>query len=117
MTVQAGLCQTGLVGNPGDRFSDVVAQFSHGETSHFFPKVCVVSSIHKTCLAFIYSGKNWVKFEPRQLSRENRIFAYVKSKVQISCAVTAQLISAFFFCFCFMESTIPLILKSAISNF
>ena len=54
-----------MVGNPGDRFSNVVAQFSHGETSNFFHKFCVVSSIHKTCLTFIYSGKNWVMFEPR----------------------------------------------------
>ena len=30
-------------------------------------------------------------------SQENQIFAYAKTKVQISCAVTAQLISAFVF--------------------
>ena len=31
------------------------------------------------------------------IMRENRLFAYAKTKTQISCAVTAQLISAFVF--------------------
>ena len=42
-------------------------------------------------------------------------FAYAKTKAQISCAVTAQLISDFAFAAFF--STIPLILKSEISSF
>ena len=35
--------------------------------------------------------------EKNETSRENKIFVYVKTKAQISCAVTAQLISAFVF--------------------
>ena len=41
---------------------------------------------------------------------ENRVFAYAKTKAQISCAVTAQLISAFVFAT--QIATIPLLPKS-----
>ena len=63
------------------------------------------------------------------------LFAFAKTKTQISCAVTAQLISAFVFaknkdadqlrsncaadqrlCFHYTDSTIPLLPKSEISN-
>ena len=40
---------------------------------------------------------------------ENQQSSYAKTKAQISCAATAQLISAF--CFCLADSTIPLFLN------
>ena len=46
---------------------------------------------------------------------ENRLFAYAKTKTQISCAVTAQLISAFVFA-TQIVSTIPLLPKFKISK-
>ena len=47
-------------------------------------------------------------YEPRY---ENRLFAYAKTKTQISFAVTAKLLS-----FRYMDSTIPLLPKSEISS-
>ena len=41
-------------------------------------------------------------------------FAYAKTKRQISCALTAQLISAL--CFCYIDSTNPLFPNSEISS-
>ena len=43
-----------------------------------------------------------------------RLFAYAKTKAQISCAVTAQLISA---CFRYKDSTITLLLISKVQDF
>ena len=45
---------------------------------------------------------------------ENMLFAYAKTKPQISCAVTVQLISTFIFRY--IDSTIPLLSKSEISS-
>ena len=45
---------------------------------------------------------------------EKTVFAYAKTKTQISCAVTAQLISAFVFCY--TDSTIFLKPKFQASN-
>ena len=50
-------------------------------------------------------------YEPRQ---EKTCFPYVKAKGQISCMVTAQLISAF--AFCYICSIFTLLLKSKISS-
>ena len=51
--------------------------------------------------------------EPRH---KKPVFAYAKTKAQVSCAVTAQLISAHD-CFRCTDSAIPYFLKSEISNF
>ena len=50
--------------------------------------------------------------EPR--CEKNRLFAYAKTKTQISFAITAKLISVFVFAI--TDSTIPLLLISKISS-
>ena len=67
----------------------------------------------------------------RAASRENRLFAYAKTKAQISFEETAKLNCAFVFatdqlcgnreadqrlCFCYKDITIPLLPKSEISS-
>ena len=50
-----------------------------------------------------------------ELHQEKTSFNYAKTNTLISCAVTAQLISSL--CFRYIDSTIPLLPKSKISNF
>ena len=60
--------------------------------------ICLLSIIYtiRTRVLGIVDGKiRWI-FEPRH-EKTCFFFAYAKSKPQISCAVTAQLISAFVF--------------------
>ena len=47
-------------------------------------------------------------------SLENLLFAYAKTKVHISCAVTAQADKRL--CFHYIDSTIPLLPKSEVSS-
>ena len=80
-----------LVGNPEDRFSRVEA--------HIWPDA----------IAALVMCLDWQASRP---TIEFRLENYAKTKVQISCAVTAQLISAFVF-----TRGIPLLPKSEISSF
>ena len=61
-------------------------------------------------LAFRYRTST-VLCEPRH-DKTEYIFVNAKTKMQISCAVTAQLL-----CFCYPDSTISLLLQSEISSF
>ena len=63
--------------------------------------------------ALAYLSENSSSFE--QLHEKTCFFAYAKTKAQISCTVTAQLISAFVFA-TYIGSTIPLLSKSEISS-
>ena len=51
-----------------------------------------------------------LNFTPWATSQENLLFAYRKTKAQISCMVTAHMISAFVFV-CYIGSAIPLLPK------
>ena len=75
-------------------------KYSPDKDSHSSNKLCLLCGSQ--------SSKIWASFW------ENRIFAYAKTKPQISCMVTAQLISAFVFATWIIQS--PLLPKSEISN-
>ena len=64
------------------------------------------------CFEFSASGKREqnISLYMSRVMREPILAYYAKAKVQISCAVTAQLISAFVF------ATIPLLYKTEISS-
>ena len=74
-----------LVGNPQDRFSLICRFFAYAKTdADQLRSICAADQrlcFHNTDLSLVM--------------RKTFIFAYVKTKTQTSCSVTAQLISAF----------------------
>ena len=88
----------------------------------FFPKAYDLSMISKllksvdSCKILTYQTilvKSYLDFRQKTYyiaSRENLLFAYAKTKAQISCAVTVQRL-----CFRYIDSSILLLSKSKIS--
>ena len=75
-------------------------------------------TLHSICYLYEVAGDEMTSIAAVTLeSRHEKIlfFAYPKTKTQISCAVTAQLISAFGFAI-YTESTIPFLSKPKISS-
>ena len=53
--------------------------------------------LHEAASTFLFASMEEEAWSKKNFYDMNRIFAYAKTKPQISCAVTAQVISAFVF--------------------